>query len=306
MKPLTVGNVVSAGLRIYRDRFFDYFKLAFIGYLWILVPFLGLAGLIYLLNLGFGYFKLILLGFLWFLILIYCMAKYSAILGLISRLTFGEVTEKPESIKDAQRYVKPRMWKFLTAGILVNLIIFVSSIVFMITLSIAIGILSVVLGLNTTAGQDLNPATILITILLSLAGIVLFLFFFTWLISRLLIVEVPLAIEENVNATDAISRGWQLTKGSIFRLQLIILVAFIISFPITIAIQIASSIIQQILGTILAASPELFRPLFFLLTLLIGLAGGALFIPFWQSIKAVIYYDLRVRREGLGLNLEKN
>jgi hypothetical protein len=28
-------------------------------------------------------------------------------------------------------------------------------------------------------------------------------------------------------------------------------------------------------------------------------------IPFWQSIKAVVYYDLRVRREGMGMNLRK-
>jgi hypothetical protein len=29
----------------------------------------------------------------------------------------------------------------------------------------------------------------------------------------------------------------------------------------------------------------------------------ALPIPFWQSIKAVIYYDLLTQKEGLGLNL---
>ena len=66
MKPLTVGNVVSAGLRIYRDRFLEYFRIAFIGYLWILVP-------------------------------IYGWAKFAAMNGLIARLTFGEVTEKPET-----------------------------------------------------------------------------------------------------------------------------------------------------------------------------------------------------------------
>jgi hypothetical protein len=26
-------------------------------------------------------------------------------------------------------------------------------------------------------------------------------------------------------------------------------------------------------------------------------------MPFWQAIKAVIYYDLRSRREGLGLQV---
>lgn len=269
MKPLTAGNVISAGLRIYRDRFFDYFKLAFTGYLWILVP-------------------------------IYGWAKYSAMMGLISRLAFGEVTEKPESIKDARRFVKPRMWSFFGAGILVALIIFFA----MIALGMIWGMAIAIFG--TAVGQNPSAASILIVILLVLGGLLLFIFSLTWLISRLLMVELPLAIEENVNATDAISRSWQLTKGSIFRLQLIILLAFFISCPISIAIQLASGIVQLVLGAILASSPELFGFFLVLFTLVISFAGGALLIPFWQSIKAVIYYDLRVRREGLGLNLEKN
>jgi Ca2+/Na+ antiporter len=36
---------------------------------------------------------------------------------------------------------------------------------------------------------------------------------------------------------------------------------------------------------------------------LLALVLGSLIIPFWQSIKAVIYYDLRSRREGMGLEL---
>jgi hypothetical protein len=36
---------------------------------------------------------------------------------------------------------------------------------------------------------------------------------------------------------------------------------------------------------------------------ILGLVSGALFLPFWQAIKAVIYYDLRSRREGLGLQM---
>ncbi len=269
MKPLTVGNVVSAGLRIYRDRFLDYFKLAFFSYLWVLVP-------------------------------IYGWAKYSAMMGLISRLAFGEVTEKPESIRDAQRFVKPRMWSFFGAGILVGLIFIVAMIVLGIIFGIAIAIF------GTAVGQNFSAVSILIGILLVLGGLLFFLFSLTWLISRLLMVELPLAIEENVNATDAISRSWQLTKGSIFRLQLIIFVGFLISLPITIAIQIASTIIQIVLGAVLSSNPELFGSLLFLFTLVISIAAGAFLIPFWQSIKAVIYYDLLVRREGFGLSIEKN
>ncbi len=269
MKPLTVGNVISAGLRIYRDRFLDYFKLAFFSYLWVLVP-------------------------------IYGWAKYSAMMGLISRLAFGEVTEKPESIRDAQRFVKPRMWSFFGAGILVGLIFIVAMIVLGIIFGMAIAIF------GTAVGQNFSAVSILIGILLVLGGLLFFLFSLTWLISRLLMVELPLAIEENVNATDAISRSWQLTKGSIFRLQLIIFVGFLISLPITIAIQIASTIIQIVLGVVLSPNTELFGLLLFLFTLVISIAGGAFLIPFWQSIKAVIYYDLLVRREGFGLSIEKN
>lgn len=28
-------------------------------------------------------------------------------------------------------------------------------------------------------------------------------------------------------------------------------------------------------------------------------------MPFWQALKAVLYFDLRSRREGLGLQLRK-
>jgi hypothetical protein len=31
---------------------------------------------------------------------------------------------------------------------------------------------------------------------------------------------------------------------------------------------------------------------------------GAFLIPFWQAIKAVIYFDLRTRKEGLRLSLD--
>ena len=297
MEPLTVGNVVSTGLRIYRDRFVDYYKLAFFGSLWGLIPIYGVT----FLNSDFDYLTRVLFVFLWFFVLIYSLAKYLAIMGLISRLAFGDITEKPESIKDAQRFIKPRMWSFFGAGLLVALIFIVAIIILAIFFSITSGIFgAIVTGISNAI------LTIIVGILLILAISPLFLFSLTWLISRILIVEVPLAIEENINATDAISRSWELTKGSIFRLQLIVVVGFLISYPITILIQIATTIIQRLLEVVLSSNSELFSPLLFLSSILLSIAGLAVLIPFWQSIKAVIYYDLRVRREGLGLNLEKS
>jgi hypothetical protein len=43
--------------------------------------------------------------------------------------------------------------------------------------------------------------------------------------------------------------------------------------------------------------------LVYAITMVISLLGGMFVMPFWQSMKAVLYYDLRSRHEGLGLQL---
>ena len=89
--PLSVGDVVNGGIRIYRDHFKSYFILALTGYAWLLVP-------------------------------VYGWAKFSATLGILSRLAFGEVSEHPETVGDVSSEVNPRMWNFFGAGILTILI----------------------------------------------------------------------------------------------------------------------------------------------------------------------------------------
>ena len=270
MKPLTVGNVVSAGLRIYRAHFLDYFRIAFIGHLWVVVP-------------------------------IYGWAKFAAMNGILARLAFGEVAEKPETEKEARRYIKPRMWQFWIASILVGLIVFVGFMFFYLALVLIGAILGSIIGLD--GGNAVN------LILLGLFGIIAFIFLIfalTWLISRYLIVELPIAVEDGVLAGAALGRSWNLTKGSVIRLQMIFLVAFLISLPITMVIQIASLILQLAMGALAMCGNDALSLIFVLAVLIISFAGGALLIPFWQAIKAVIYYDLRVRKEGFGIELEEN
>jgi hypothetical protein len=264
MNPLSVGNVVSAGLRIYRDNFKKYFKLAFFGYLWILVP-------------------------------VYGWAKYSAMMGLISRLAFKEVSEQPEAVKDAQRYVKSKMWDLFAAGFIVSLIVFGVTFLYFIIFGIFIGIIVTIFG-------DQSPAATGIVILLTVITILLFIFGLVWLISRFFLIELPLAVEEGSNSISAIGRSWQLTKGSVGRIQLVVFLAIMISAPIAIVINIISVILQFAIGAGLENSPGL-AALGTLIYLAQIIAGGALMTPFWQAIKAVVYYDLRVRREGMGIDI---
>jgi len=260
--PLSVGNVVSASLRIYRDHFKSYLGLAFVATLWSLVP-------------------------------IYGWAKYSAILGLISRLAFGEVREKPETVSDARREVNPRLWRFLWAGILTFLIYIGVSLVG----GIAMGILAV--GAGAIFGQN-SP---IVAVLLVVVTVIAFFIIYIRIISRLLIVELPLAMENNIGASSAIGRSWELTKGSVGRIQWIVFVGILVSLPLTIVVQILSWIVQSVLTAVLGAESGIFFLVYYLLILLLSFGSGALVTPFWQAMKAIIYYDLRSRKEGLGLQI---
>ncbi len=267
IQPLSLGNVVSAGMRLYRSHLKSYIKLAFNAYLWIFVP-------------------------------IYGWAKFAAILALISRLAFGELVDQPESIEQGRRIVNSRMWQFL----IMRLLMFGIGIALIIPFSIIIGIVTVFFAGSIAAGVTPNATTILIVSLLTLILIPVFFVAMLWVQARFFLVEVPLAIEDNVDGTSTIGRSWELTKGHAWRIVAILLVGYLITIPIQIPFTILSTIIQAIITYSTQENPS-YAFLSPLVSLIIGLISAAFIVPFWQSIKGVIYYDLRSRREGMGLKL---
>lgn len=140
--------------------------------------------------------------------------------------------------------------------------------------------------------------------LLSFLGGLALVVLYVGIYTKLSIVELPIAID-NLGATDSINRSWKLTEGVTGRLIGVYLLTFIISIQIVIVIQVFVWILTFILSTILPTDISLFSALAFLLSLGIAFAGGALLIPFWQSIKALLYYDLCSRQEGMGLKLNR-
>lgn len=248
---LSVGNVVSAGLRIYRDNFKVYYLEALKSYLWIFVP-------------------------------IYGWAKFAAIQAVIARLAFFEVRETPESLADARRQIMPKMWIFLVTGILIGLILFAGFFVF--------GIAVALLGVGFFASIRNNP---LVSLVIGSFVIVLSLFLiftYIWLISRITFAELAIAVDGVKEATKAIGRSWTITQGFVAKIQIIFFIAFLLTIPFSAASNI---------GSLLSQNSEMGS----VINLLLTIPLGALLIPFWQSIKAVIYYDLLTRKEGLGLEL---
>lgn len=270
MRPLSVGNVVSSALVLYRSHFKLYLGLAFKSLLWSLIP-------------------------------IYGWAKASMISAQISRLAFGELINKPETAKSAENHLKPRMWSFLGAGILVGLILF--------AVNFGLSIVSNILQLSVTAILGNN------NLLAVLLGLVIILITWTaqlWFQARYFIPELPIAIE-NIDASTTISRTWELTKGAGVRILLILLVAYLITAPLALITiiplffmlgYVVSLGLQAGVGSSSVASDGGATFLISLLSFIVLIILiGTLVMPFWQAIKAVIYYDLRSRREGMGLQV---
>ncbi|TAF05937.1 MAG: DUF975 domain-containing protein [Nostocales cyanobacterium] len=266
-EPLSVGNVVSAAVRLYRSHLKEYFLLALKAYLWVFVP-------------------------------VYGWAKCYALSALIARLAFGDLVNQPESVNSGERFVNSRLWKFLGTMILMFLMGGGIGIGFMIVVGVLLGIPAAMLGL-----QNGNLANIGIFVLIAIVVSIVAIVGFVWLVTRFYLVDLPLAIEDNVDATSTIKRSWELTKGHVGRIFLISFLAVLITLPLQILIQIITTVIQLIFTPLLNDGSPLFSLIFIVLLLGIILSSNAMILPFLQTVKAVIYYDLRSRREGLGLQL---
>jgi hypothetical protein len=109
------------------------------------------------------------------------------------------------------------------------------------------------------------------------------------------IAVLPVMFVENVGLGAAMSRSWNLVRGVWWRTFLIALLVFILTYVVTLALDAFFYLGQALLSIVL--SPYV--------TLAIYEAAGilvnALVMPVLMIALVLIYFDLRVRKEGLDL-----
>lgn len=265
---MSVGNVVSAALRIYRDRFKAYYGIALKAYVWILVP-------------------------------VYGWAKFAALSALISRLAYQEVLGRPETVTDAQRAVNRNLWQYLWLGFLVGLILVGISL-------IDFGLAAVIIVALFAGANSLNsPPAMIVAVLAGIAILIVALIIYISFLARFFCAEVPLAVEDSAGSTASTSlgRSWQLSQGYARPMLLIITIAFFLTLPISIVLNLLSFAAQTVTSLAFDPGDPLFLLVFYAINLPLTFVIGAVLIPFWQSLKAVMYYDLRSRKEGIELKL---
>ncbi|MEM9947732.1 MAG: hypothetical protein AAF810_16975 [Cyanobacteria bacterium P01_D01_bin.36] len=296
--PLNPGNVVSAALRMYRDRFKTYFGLSLIAVLWVAVPVIGfvvvaavIAGAV---GPSVGLFGLLALVAI--VLLVYCMAKYNLYAGAIARLAFRELINEPETAAEARRQLQPKLWSFLWLGFLLLVIFLAAYLVLGIGVGIIGGVAGTVVGalLSGIFGEGGAIIGGVLTFLIVGLGV---LFGMLWVVSRVFIADVPLSTEARIGASDSIGRSWQLTKRSVLRIQFVVVAAYLVTLPAVIV-----TLIPQLLIARLEPGSTAYN-VGTLALLIVSFAINIAVMPFWQVVKGVLYYDLRSRREGLDLSM---
>lgn len=228
------------------------------------------------------YFTMALVGCLWLMFPVYGWAKCLATLGAIARLAFFEVSERPEAPSDAKRYTNKRQWSFLGQLLLVGLII----------IGIVIGF-SMILGVTIFMFMKLNFDSFWLSwliFLLAVFGFIILYLGFMWISARLYICDVILALEDQTNAKKSVRKSWEITEGSEFQIIGIFIVAFLATLPLLIATRIILLISRLLINSLVTAEVGGWVNLLVLSAVLIAM--GALIMPFFKSIKAVVYYHL--------------
>lgn len=269
IRPLSIGNVVNLGLALYRSHLKTYAQISLTAHLWLLVP-------------------------------IYGWAKYMALSALLSRLAFGELTGQPESGSEARQAIKPKFWSFFRIFVEVGSRLMGVAIALLIALSIFITFLGIAIGsIIDTSPSAASPGLGILLGLLVIAIFLAYLYGLVWFFSRWILAEVILAIETDRNGRQSISRSWVLTQRSVIRIQMIATVTFLVTLPLI----TLTSYLPQILLLGLETNSLPYRLIYFT-SLGTGILGSIVILPFWQTTKAVLYCDLRSRREGFGLKLQ--
>jgi uncharacterized membrane protein len=298
---LTVGNVVSASTTLYKSNFKRYFQVSLRATGWgftivlaaILLSFVG--GILFgLIN---SWLVAIPLGLGWIGFTLYCLARYATDRAVISRLAYQELIDRPETVAAATQQLVPRAWGFLRLswllGLCMSLVIFVGYIL----LALGIGICAGILGtLNLTA----NPLAIGLVVIIGIGLFCLWILAIIRYYSYWFVAELPLAIESTSRASVGMRRSKELSNTAVGRLQLIIFIAFLITLPISV-LGNSPSFVGQFMASPVFSPDKANQAIGSTLMVggfLLGMISELFIMPFWQAIKAVIYYDLRNRREG--------
>ena len=211
------------------------------------------------------------------------MAVSRSVLGRIA--TPGEVWER----------TRGRILPLIGQTLLITLITVIAD-----TIILVIGIVLIAVIATSIMGPDPGAGAIIATVLVALALTVLVLIAAVFLIVRLSLAPAALMLE-NTGVVEGIGRSWALTRGSFWRVLGILALAGLITGLVTGTLSFGLGMVFGIISVGLPAT----QPFVSAVTVLLTSILSALVLPFTAAVTALTYIDLRMRTEGLDVELRQ-
>ena len=214
----------------------------------------------------------------------------------VSRSVLGRVASSKEVWERTKSKFLPLIGLNIITGIISGLMVIIGIVTFFVLLASVASTAKT----ETELWQGMGIALVGIFILV-VAGVVV-----SSYLSIKFSVASPAMVLENLGVFAAIGRSWSLTRGNFWRLFGInILTAIITSMVAGIFGGIASalSVIFVVAGS---SSPEdaiTSINTAYILTMVVSTIAQLLILPFTSSVNALLYIDLRMRKEGLDVEL---
>ena len=211
------------------------------------------------------------------------VAVSRSVLGRIA--TPGEVWER----------TRGRILPLIGQTLLITLITVIAD-----AIIVVIGVVLIVIIAASVTGPDPGAGAIVITLLAALALIVIVFIAAAFLVVRLSLAPAALMLE-NTGVVEGIGRSWALTRGSFWRVLGILVLAGLITGLVTGTLSFGLGMVFGVVPVGLPAA----QPLVSAVTVLLTSVLSALVLPFTAAVTALTYIDLRMRTEGLDVELRQ-
>ncbi|WP_366181094.1 hypothetical protein ABXS69_02880 [Actinomyces timonensis] len=208
----------------------------------------------------------------------------------VSRSVLGRVV----SASEVWSRVKGRMWALIGQSVLIGLI----SVGAVVVLGGAA--LLVVYGIIKDVGPSLPPALSLLIILTAFAVAILAIAL-SWVFLVRFTCAPSALILEDIGIIESLKRSWRLSRGSSWRVLGALLLAALIAGTASSLLGLPISLLTSTNVLVGASALPLMAALQAFLTDLVQ----AIVLPFSAAVSALIYIDLRMRGEGLDVELRR-
>ncbi|WP_344972735.1 glycerophosphoryl diester phosphodiesterase membrane domain-containing protein [Salinactinospora qingdaonensis] len=211
--------------------------------------------------------------------------------GLLAMVCGLAVVGRHLSLGEAVQAVRPRIGAILGLG----------GVMFLLSVAWILALVALFFVV-ATLGFLLEGAGAVLGVLLTLAGLAVMVVLGAWIYVKLAL-AMPIVVLERLGPFQALGRSWRLTANSFWRVFGILLLAQILVTIVANILSIPFSIVPSLAA--LGMSDSAWLVVLESASIFVGsVLAGAVTGPFVAGVTALLYVDLRMRREGLDLKLQ--